>query len=66
MADWLGIIKTVSMVITNYLIKEQDRAVDRLADISSEQFKEIYENRNKKGDAAKKMIERAAEKRNWK
>lgn len=66
MADWAGIFEKGIRMFTNYVIDQQDRVVDSLAKSSAEKFKIVYENRANKGESSKRLIEKAARKRNWK
>ena len=65
-ADWISILGKGVRIFTDYVINQQDRAVDSMANFDAEKFKIVYQNRANRSEAAKKLIEKAAQKRNWK
>ena len=66
MADWISILGKGVRIFTDYVINQQDRAFHNLAHFETEKFKIVYQNRANRSEAAKKLIEKAAQKRNWK
>ena len=54
MADWIGILGKGVRIFTDYVINQQDRVVDSMANFDAEKFKIVYQNRANRSEAAKK------------